>query len=326
MLEHNHINLGTTNAFLKETLLGLMPEAGAFETGIQGLRMVRVNGPTALHNCFYIPMIVLMVQGSKRVYFGSEEFIYRENQCLVTQLVLPALISIADASPDKPSLAVSLKLDTHIITDLMAEMPQPKTELKNKTTALVHRGMAVADVDPYVLDAFLRLTELVDDKERQTERLTERQRILAPMLIREIHYRLLEGALGTQLRMINTYGSQSNQIVKAIAWLKAHYNEPININALAKMVYMAPATFNRYFRHLTNISPLQYQKRLRLYEAHRLMLTENQNAGSAAIAVGYENPAQFNREYKRMFGEPPHRAIERLRTTKADAARHHTPL
>jgi AraC-like DNA-binding protein len=308
MLEHSHINPGTAGAFLKETLLDLMPEAGSFETGIQGLRMVRENNPTALNDCFYVPMIVLMVQGSKQVYFGSEEFIYSENQCLVTQLDLPALISIANASPDKPCLAVSLKLDTHIITDLMAEMHQIKTEPKSKTARFVHRGMAVTDVDPYVLDAFLRLTELIDDKERQG--------VLAPMIIREIHYRLLTGPLGNQFRIINTHDSQSNQIARAIAWLKTHYNKPVNINALAKMVNMAPATFNRYFRHLTNISPLQYQKRLRLYEAHRLMLTENQNAGSAAIAVGYENPAQFNREYKRMFGEPPHRDIERLLTAR----------
>jgi AraC-like DNA-binding protein len=306
MPEHNRINPGTTGAFLKRTLVDLMPESGAFETGIQGLRMARENEPTALSNCFYIPMIVLMVQGSKQVYFGSEEFIYSENQCLVTQLDLPALISIANASPDKPCLAVSLKLDSHIITELMAEIPQPKTESKNKTTNFVHQGMAVTDVDPYVLDAFLRLAELINDKERQG--------FLAPMIIREIHYRLLTGPLGNQLRIINTHDSQSNQIVKAIAWLKTYYNKPVNINALAKMVNMAPATFNRYFRHLTNISPLQYQKRLRLYEAHRLMLTENQNAGSAAIAVGYENPAQFNREYKRMFGEPPGKNVKRLLT------------
>jgi AraC-like DNA-binding protein len=306
MAGHNRINSGTTSAFLKETLLNLMPDAGAFETGIQGLRIARENGPTALNNCFYIPMIVVMVQGSKQVYFGSEEFIYSENQCLVTQLDLPALISITNASPDKPCLAVSLGLDIHIITDLLAEIPQTKTESKSKTTDTVYRGMAVADVDPYVLDAFLRLTGLIDDKERQG--------VLAPMIIREIHYRLLTGPLENQLRMINTHGSQSNQIVKAIAWLKAHYNEPVNINALAKMVNMAPATFNRCFRHLTNISPLQYQKRLRLYEAHRLMLTEDQNAGSAAIAVGYESLTQFNREYKRMFGEPPGRNVKRLLT------------
>jgi transcriptional regulator GlxA family with amidase domain len=116
--------------------------------------------------------------------------------------------------------------------------------------------------------------------------------------------------------MINTFGSQSNQIVKAVAWLKAHYNEPVNINALAKMVNMSPATFNRCFRHLTNISPLQYQKRLRLYEAHRLMLTENQNASNASIAVGYESPTQFNREYKRMFGEPPGKNARRRLTSE----------
>jgi hypothetical protein len=220
MPEHSHINSEITSSFLKETLLDLMPEPGAFGTGIPGLRMARENGPTALNNCFYIPMIVLMAKGSKQVYFGSEEFIYSENQCLVTQLDLPSLVSIANASPDKPCLAVSLELDTHIITDLIAEMPQPKNEFNHKTAYLVRRGMAVTDVDPYVLDAFLRLTEL-------------------------------------------------------------------------------------------------NQKRLRLYEAHRLMLTENQNASSAAIAVGYENPAQFNREYKQMFGESPYRNIQRIINEKA---------
>jgi transcriptional regulator GlxA family with amidase domain len=112
--------------------------------------------------------------------------------------------------------------------------------------------------------------------------------------------------------LINTIGSKSNQIAQAITWLKNNYNKPVNIENLAKMTNMAPSTFNRYFRHLTNLSPLQYQKRLRLYEAQRLMLMEDQNAGNAAISVGYESPTQFNREYKRMFGIPPLESKKRI--------------
>jgi AraC-like DNA-binding protein len=247
-----------------------------------------------------------MVQGSKQVFFGSEEFIYRENQCLVTGLDLPAVISLVKASPAKPGLAISLALDTHIITDLLAAIPPPKIESGTETEDFVQRGMAVTDVAPSVLDAFLRLAGLIND--------TEGQKVLAPLIIREIHYRLLMGPLGNQLRLINTIGSKSNQIARAITWLKTNYNKPVNINELAQMTNMASSTFNRYFRQLTNISPLQYQKRLRLYEAQRLMLMENQNAGNAALLVGYESPTQFNREYKRMFGEPPLENKKRILT------------
>jgi AraC-like DNA-binding protein len=295
MAVHKHINLEVTGGFLQETLLSLMPETGSFEAGIKGLKMVRWNGPVELQRCFYAPMIIVIVQGTKHVYIGSQEYIYGENQCMIIGVELPSAGRITKASPDKPSMIVSLELDQCVIADLLAEIPQSKN--KDKTENSIHRGMTLTQTDPYVLDAFLRLAELIDDKERQG--------ILAPMIIREIHYRLLMGPSGDQLRMINTYGSQSNQIAQVITWLKTNYNKPVNVNELAKMVNMAPATFNRYFRQLTTLSPLQYQKRLRLYEAQRLMLVENENASNAAYAVGYESPPQFNREYKRMFGIPP---------------------
>jgi transcriptional regulator GlxA family with amidase domain len=199
-------------------------------------------------------------------------------------------------------MVISLELDQFVIVDLLAEIPQPKNETRSENS--IRRGMAVTDVDPYVLDAFLRLAELINDKERQN--------ILAPLIIREVYYRLLMGPLGHQLRMIHTQGSKSNQIAQAIAWIKTNYNKPVNIENLAKMTNMAPSNFNRYFRHLTNLSPLKYQKRLRLYEAQRLMLIENKNAGNAALSVGYESPTQFNREYKRMFGEPPLESKKRI--------------
>jgi AraC-like DNA-binding protein len=295
MAAAKHINPEATGGFLKEILFSLMPEAGGFDTGIRGLRMARWDRPTEVQRCFYIPMIIVIVQGNKQVYIGSQEFTYGENQCMITGLELPIAGRITRASPNKPSMTIFLELDQSVIVDLLAEIPPSKKEAKIENA--VHRGMTVTDTDPSVLDAFLRLAELIDD--------TERQGILAPMIIREIHYRLLTGPLGHQLRMIHTQGSHSNQIARAIAWLKAHYKQQVTIENLAKMVNMAPATFNRYFRQLTTISPLQYQKRLRLYEAQRLMLVENQNAGNAAYLVGYESPTQFNREYKRMFGEPP---------------------
>jgi transcriptional regulator GlxA family with amidase domain len=165
--------------------------------------------------------------------------------------------------------------------------------------------MAVVEVDPDVLDAFLRLVELLDRPEQIP--------VLAPMIIREIHYRLLIGPQGERLRMINTLGTQSNQIARSITWLKENYREPLQVDELARKVNMATSTFHRHFRQVTTLSPLQFQKRMRLFEAQRRMLVENEDASIAALAVGYESPTQFNREYKRQFGEPPHRNVNQIR-------------
>ena len=140
-----------------------------------------------------------------------------------------------------------------------------------------------------VLDAFLRLTELLDTPDQIP--------VLAPMIVREIHYRLLVGPRGRFLRAVNTAGSRGNRIAKAIAWLRNNYKEPLQVDELARKVNMAPSTFHRHFKQITTLSPLQYQKRLRLYEAQRLMLVENEYDSSACLAVGYESPTQFNREY-----------------------------
>jgi AraC-like DNA-binding protein len=257
-----------------------------------------MNGPTSLQVCFYAPKIIVQLQGTKHALIGSQEFVYRRNSCMVSMLELPTMGRITGASPEKPSLAVRLDIDSSVIAGLLAEMPP---RLPEPSFA---KGVSFTEVDPYILDAFLRLTELLVEGEPQE--------VLAPLVIREIHYRLLTGPLGSQLRLIHTRGSQSNQIAQAISWLKANYRGPFDINTLADMANMAPRTFNRYFRRLTTLSPLQYQKRLRLYEAQRLMLTENLNASDAAYSVGYESPAQFSREYKRMFGDAPLRSTRRI--------------
>jgi transcriptional regulator GlxA family with amidase domain len=159
-----------------------------------------------------------------------------------------------------------------------------------------------------MLGAFLRLVEMLDRPERIPA--------LAPSVIREIHYYALTGPLGGSLRLF----TQNNRIAQAISWLRENYREPLRIAALAARVSMAESTFNRHFRTVTGLSPLQFQKRLRLYEAQRLMLTEDKSAETAAYEVGYDSPTQFNREYKRQFGEPPRRDIQKMLATKAAVA------
>ena len=300
MTESDRADLARTNCLLKEKLLRWMPEPGSYPTAIEGLTIARRHDAKQLGNCVYKPLVAVVVQGSKRSVIGSKEYRYGENHCLVIGVDIPSANHVIIASPEQPFLAVSLDLDKYLITQLAAEIP-PSSGLGDDT----YKGMAVAEVDPDVLSAFLRLVELLEKPEQIP--------VLAPMIIREIHYRLLIGPQGERLRMINTLGTQSNQIAKSITWLRDNYKEPLQVDELARKVNMATSTFHRHFRDVTTLSPLQYQKRLRLYEAQRLMLVEDEDAAIAALAVGYESSTQFNREYKRQFGEPPHRHVSQLR-------------
>ncbi|HVO67872.1 MAG TPA: AraC family transcriptional regulator [Syntrophales bacterium] len=300
MTERNHAGLARINNLLKEKLLRWMPEPGRYPTAIEGLMISRRHDAKELENCVYRPLVAVVVQGSKRSVIGSEEYRYGENHCLVIGVDIPSANHVIVASPEQPFLAVTLDLDKYLITQMAAEIP-PSSRLGNDA----YRGMAVAEVDPDVLDAFLRLVELLEKPEQIP--------VLAPMIIREIHYRLLIGPQGERLRMVNTLGTQSNQIARIITWLRDNYKQPLQVDELAKKVNMATSTFHRHFRQVTTLSPLQFQKRLRLYEAQRLMLVENEDATIAGLAVGYESPTQFNREYKRQFGEPPHRHVSQLR-------------
>lgn len=291
--------LARARNLLKEKLLLRMPEPGKFTTAVETMGIARRDEPNQLENCFSKPLVGVIVQGFKRSVIGSEEYCYGENQCLVAGVDIPSSFYVTDCSPDKPFLAVSLELDKYLISQLAAEIP-PSPGLGSSTG----KGISVADVDPRVLEAFLRLVELLENPEQIP--------FLAPMIIREIHYRLLTGPQGEHLRRLNTFGTQSNQIAQAISWLRVNYKEPLQVDELARKVNMATSTFHRHFKEVTTLSPLQYHKQLRLYEAQRLMLAENENASSASLAVGYESPTQFNREYKRLFGDPPHRNISRM--------------
>ena len=259
-----------------------------------------------LENCFYTPRVGVVLQGHKRSRIGSVEYRYGEFQCIVVGVDMPGIFYLTDVSPQKPFLAVSMELDRYLITQLSAEI---HPALRQNSARHSYRGVAIADVELGVLDAFSRLVDLLDHPEQIP--------VLAPIIKKELHYRLLLGPHGECLLAINTLGTQSNQIAGAITWLREYYRKPLLIGELAEKVNMAPSTFHRHFKLVTTLSPIQFQKRLRLYEAQRLMLAEGKDANFAAIDVGYESVSQFNREYKRLFGEPPFRDINRLRISES---------
>jgi AraC-like DNA-binding protein len=300
MAQESPPELARVNNLLKEKMLRLMPEQGTYQTAIEGFRIFRRDGPTSPKNCFSEPVIGIIVQGVKKLSIGSEEYTCNENNCLVAGVDMPSSSYVPSASPEQPFLALTLFLDKLLITRLAAEIPFQPAPGKDSS-----KGMSSADAEPDVLEAFLRLVELLED--------TTRIPVLAPMIIREIHCRLLYGPRGEHLRKLNTIGTQSNQIAQAICWMKDNYKETLYVDKLAQKVNMATSTFHRHFKEVTTLSPLQFHKRLRLFEAQRLMMVNNENVSSAALAVGYESSTQFIREYKRLFGAPPHRYIANMK-------------
>lgn len=294
------------NDRLKEMVLRHMPEPGYRQTKISGLSMSRRLAHDVLENSLYHPCTGIMLQGRKKSVIGTEEYIYGEGQCLVIGVDVPSSFYVMDGTEEAPFLCLSLAVDKFLLARLAAEVP-PASGSANDGS---RRGVSVADVDISVLDAFLRLVELLDRPEQIA--------VLAPMIIREIYYRILIGPQGGFLRRFHTLGSQSMQIAQAVTWLRDNYRSPLQVEELARRVNMATSTFHRHFKEVTSLSPLQFHKRLRLFEAQRLMLAERVDAASAGLAVGYESPTQFNREYKRLFGEPPHKNITRLRNASTD--------
>ena len=295
------IHLPELNDSLKEKLLKWLPEQSRLETPIPGLALTRHDENTSAIRCFYTPMIALVVQGFKRSMIGDHEANYGELHCVTVGIDMPGVFHITDASPQAPFLSLSVKLDRRIITQLITEVTSIVTAQEGEVTPIV-----VDEAGKDLLQVFSRLVELLDTPSRIP--------VLAPMIIREINYYLLCGSQGKCLRLFNTNGTQANQIAQAISWLRENYTSPLRMEELARYVNMAPSTFNRHFKEVTSLSPLQFQKRLRLYEAERLMLLEGKDAGTAALMVGYESGSQFNREYKRQFGAPPRKDIAKKRS------------
>lgn len=286
---------------IKNIILRNIEGCGNFPTSISGLRMVRRDNPTDFLKCFYTPSCILVLQGLKHMLYGSENIFYTKGQYVVSCTDIPVSSRVAEATPAEPFIVLILELDTNIISDLILETQLPEVQVHDE------KSLAIADVDSDLLDSFYRLAQLIEKPKTE-------QQVMSPIIIKEIYYRLLTGAIGNQLRLINTKGTRSNQILQAIDLIKERYGEKLNMDEIAQSVNMAPSSFYRNFKKVTQVSPLQYQKRLRLSEAQRLMLIGEHNAESASYLVGYESPTQFSREYKRMFGNPPKTDIKKLVT------------
>jgi AraC-like DNA-binding protein len=273
---------------------------GLLVTAISALSLARRDAPTQPTSYMYEPSICVIAQGAKRVLLGDDTYVLDVHHFLITSVDLPTVVQIIKASREQPYLGLILKLDRREISQLMVDsnLPPPRAQQSS-------RGMAIGEVTLPLLTAFQRLIDLLAAPQDIP--------ILAPIIQREILYRLLVGDQGARLRQIASAGSQSHQIAQAIDWLKSHYTLPLRIEDLAAHVHMSPSTFHHHFRALTAMSPLQYHKWLRLNEARRLMLTERLEAATAAFQVGYESPSQFSREYSRVFGAPPLRDITDLR-------------
>src|SRR5512145_3080828 len=270
------------------------------DTAVPGLFLFRRDEPTPPVSGMYEPSICLIAQGAKRVLLGDDTFVYDARHFLLTSVHLPTVVQITDASREKPCLGLMLKLDPRELSQLMADsdLPPPRTQQSS-------RGMATGKMTLPLLTAFQRLIDLLDEPADIP--------ILSPIIQREIIYRLLVGDQGARLRQIASAGSQSHRIARAIDWLKSNFAQPLRIDDLAGQASMSSSTFHHHFRSMTALSPLQYQKRLRLQEARRLMLAERLDAATASFQVGYESPSQFSREYSRLFGAPPLRDISQLR-------------
>lgn len=272
---------------------------GALETAIPGLRLFRGSNCDTPTCAIMASVFAMMVQGAKRITVGDDTYDYDARHCLISSVDLPMFSRITYASPSEPYLGLALIIDPLKINELAAAIP------KNRALDAVERGIAVGAISAEIQGAALRLARLLDTPADIP--------VLAPIIERELLYRLLTGALGSRLRQAAASGSHSHQIVRAIDWLKTNLDQPISIDRLASLSNMSKSSLHHHFKALTAMTPLQYQKQMRLHEARRLMLVASTDAASAAHLVGYESPSQFNREYRRMFGAPPGRDIAQLR-------------
>lgn len=248
------------------------------------------------------PALCILAQGSKTLFLGDERYAYDPLHYMVVSVTLPISGALLEASPENPSLGLRMDIDPAQISQLIAESgPMMVPNLPSG------RGLYVEKSDPQLLDALLRLVRLLDSPRDIP--------VLAPLIRREILYRLLRGPQGHRLYEIALSNSQTHRVCQAISWLNRHYQQSLRIEDLAREVNLSTSTLHHRFKAVTSMSPLQYQKQLRLQEARRLMLNDGLEAAVAGYRVGYESPSQFSREYSRLYGAPPIRDVARLRTS-----------
>jgi AraC-like DNA-binding protein len=265
-----------------------------------GLHFRRCSRPTQRLHSFTKPSFCVIAQGSKELVVGDDQFRYDPAHYMISTVELPMIGQVVEASPERPYLGLWLALDPSVVTSVTVE-----AGVMQRGDGSSVKSVDVSALDANLLDATLRLVRLVD--------LPAEYRVLAPLVIREIVYRLLKGAQAGRLHHLATFGGHAHRMVRAVETLRMNFNKPLKMEDVARELGMSVSGFHAHFRAVTAMSPLQFQKQLRLQEARRLMLSEDLDAAQAGYRVGYDDASHFSREYKRHFGEPPMRDVERLR-------------
>jgi len=300
--QHVHAN----RAELLERIARAIPDDGRVEP-MKGLYFNRVSSPIGPVLGVSEPCFCVIAQGSKELFLGEERYQYDAAHYLLTTVELPVVSQIREASTEHPYLSVRLQLDPTLVGAVLveADLPSPRGDGEVK-------AIAVSPLDASLLDAMVRLIRLLDSPADA--------RVLAPLVTREIVYRLLVGTQGARLRHIAVLGGDTHRIARAVDLLRKDFNQPLRMEHIAQALGMSVSGLHHQFKAVTAMSPLQYQKRLRLQEARRLMLSEHLDAAGAGSRVGYDDAAHFNREYKSLFGMPPMRDVERLREAASTSA------
>ncbi len=278
---------------------------------IPGLHLSYIEQPQSVPNCFYVLSVGLILQGTKNLLIGNKSYRYGTGSMIVTSVDMPTSYELIGVKPSQPFVSLSLRLNPAILAEfLLEEAPSEDSE---------HRVFNVEKPALELLEDFERLLKLLD--------YPDQLKIRAPILIRDIHYLALSGSSGECLRALYAPSTVGQRIRKSIQWLRANFREPITVEQMASVAGMAPTTFHRHFKSFTSLSPLQYQKRLRLYEAQQFLIKGEGDVNSAAYAVGYQSPQQFNRDYKHLFGISPGKSTRRQRQSLyAAAAKSDEPL
>ncbi|MBN3957826.1 AraC family transcriptional regulator [Nostoc sp. NMS8] len=274
---------------------------GMQSTAIERLFLFRSSQPSAPLHGLHEPSLCIVAQGKKQVMLADNLYVYGKDEYLVVSIDLPVIGQVIEATPTVPYLCLRLDLDPGELSTLMME-----AKLDAPANQPLKPGLSVNPASPQLLDAAIRLIRLLETPQDIA--------ILAPLVVREILYRLLSGEHSARLRQIALVDKQLQAIARAINWLKWNYEKPFQIDTIAREARMSTSSLHHHFKSVTTMSPLQYQKQLRLQQARNLMLGQGMDAATASYSVGYESPSQFSREYSRLFGAPPLRDIARLKS------------
>ncbi|MCI5075306.1 AraC family transcriptional regulator [Oricola sp.] len=288
---------------LKSRAVALWKRHGR-ETPLPGLHVTVMEAPSGLLHGVYRPSLCVVLQGSKISQLGGQTYRYEVGKCLITSLEVPIRARILDASPQAPYVAFVLDIDPAVVSELLLEIANGEAPTVPPSAALSVHPLAQDLIGPME-----RLLALADNPRDIA--------VLAPMVRREIFWHLLNGPQGAMMRQIGLADSRTARISRSIAWVRENFTETISVAHLAGLAGMSPATFHRHFKAATDMTPVQFQKTLRLQEARRLLLAQGADVAQIGFAIGYESPSQFSREYRRMFGAPPGRDGVAIRRTVA---------